>query len=131
MRMLLHITLTTRSPSQAVRTRGAVIEVAAALVLGSPSATLLIDPSGKVKMVATMEQIFCPAYCAVGHSFPQTSMVHSALEDAATAVGQTLAASDVIGAALSAPLSVLKMLPAFHSRGTAVYILCSRVLHRL
>ena len=83
---------------QAVRQRGAIVEAAAPVTLGSPSVNLLIEPTGAVKVLSTMEQIFCPAFRAVGHSFPQASVVHSALYDAASAIGKTLAQQAVIGA---------------------------------
>lgn len=83
---------------QAVRQRGAVLEAASPLPLGSPSVALLIEPDSSVRVVATMEQIFSPKYRVVGHSFPQVSVVHSALVDAATAVGAKLAEVSFVGA---------------------------------
>lgn len=83
---------------QAVREKGAVIESAATMVLGSPSACVLIEPTGGVKVVATMERMFHPTYCTVGHVFPQVSVTHSALAEAAAAIGDTLASIGFIGA---------------------------------
>jgi hypothetical protein len=40
---------------------------------GSPSVNLFIAPTGDVHVLATHEQIFCPAYRFVGASFPQSS----------------------------------------------------------
>lgn len=83
---------------QATRRRGAVIEAAAEAAIGSPSVSILVEPDASVRVIATMEQIFSPAFCAVGHTFPQTSVVHSAIVDAALAVGKQLAAVQYMGA---------------------------------
>jgi hypothetical protein len=90
---------------QAVRLRGAVVEAAAEVTLGSPTASILIEPDGTVRIIATMEQIFSPAYCCVGHTFPQTSVVHLALADAAAAIGKHLFAVRCIGVALCQQLA--------------------------
>jgi hypothetical protein len=82
---------------QAVREKGAVIEAAATTVLGSPSACVLVEPTGDVNVIATMERMFHPAYTTVGHVFPQVSVTHSALADAATAIGATLASIGFTG----------------------------------
>jgi hypothetical protein len=97
---------------QAVRERGAVVEAAAEVVLGSPTASILVEPSGSVRVVATMEQIFSPAYCCVGHTFPQTSVVHSAIADAALAVGDRLSAVRFMGVPLSPVCLCLVVGPA-------------------
>lgn len=82
---------------QATRRRGALIEAVAEAAVGSPSVSILVEPDASVRVIATMEQIFSPAFCAVGHTFPQTSVVHSAIVDAAQAVGKQLAAVQFIG----------------------------------
>ena len=79
------------------------------MVLGSPSACILVEPSGDVKVIATMERMFHPTYTIVGHVFPQVSVTHSALADAAAAIGETLASIGFIGALLS-DASVLTLL---------------------
>lgn len=52
---------------------------------------------GDVHVLATHEQIFCPAYRFVGASFPQSSVPHAALAAAATAVGESAARAGVSG----------------------------------
>jgi hypothetical protein len=74
------------------------------VALGSPTVSMLVDPEGAVNVIATMEQVFCPSYVAIGHSFPQASIVNSALVDAASAIGAQLAALSFIGALLSRSL---------------------------
>ena len=83
-----------------MRQKGAIIEAAASMVMGSPSACVLVEPSGHVKVIATMERMFHPTYTTVGHVFPQVSVTHSALADAATAIGDSLASIGFIGTLL-------------------------------
>lgn len=40
--------------------RGGVIEASPALVTGSPSVNLMVEPTGHVNVLSTHEQIFCP-----------------------------------------------------------------------
>lgn len=78
--------------------QGAVVEAAASHVLGSPSVAILVEPSKRVRVLVTTEQIFTPAYRTVGHSFPQSSVAPAPLADAAKAIGKHLAESAFIGA---------------------------------
>ena len=82
---------------QAVRQRGAVIEAAASTSLGSPTVSLLIEPTGAVRVVATMDQLFGARYRSTGHAFPQCTVVHGAIVDAATAVSKQLVAAGYVG----------------------------------
>jgi len=77
--------------------RGGVIEACPRMVTGSPSANVFIDPAGDCSVLSTQEQIFCPAYRYVGASFPQSSVPHSALCDAALAIGQACYRAGIIG----------------------------------
>ena len=77
--------------------RGGVVEACPESVTGSPSVNLFIAPTGDVHVLATHEQIFCPAYRFVGASFPQSSVPHAALAAAATAVGEAAARAGVSG----------------------------------
>ena len=95
---------------QAVREKGAMVEAAAPMTLGAPSAALFIEPTGAVKVIATMERVFQPAYTTVGHVFPQVSVTHSALADAATAVGDSLVGLGFMGAAMPSSWSRLVVL---------------------
>jgi hypothetical protein len=74
-----------------------VIEASPALVTGSPSVNLLIEPTGYVTVLSTHEQIFCPAYRFIGASFPQSSVPHAALAQAAEVVGLACFRSGIIG----------------------------------
>ncbi|KAK9811483.1 hypothetical protein WJX72_004683 [[Myrmecia] bisecta] len=82
---------------QAFRQRGGIIEACAGAVTGSPTVNLFIEPTGAVRVVSTHEQIFCPAYRVVGSSFPQSSVPHAALADAATAAGLACFKAKIIG----------------------------------
>jgi hypothetical protein len=99
---------------QAVRERGAVVEAAPPVTLGAPSAALFIEPTGTVKIVATMERVFQPAFVVVGHVFPQVSVTHTALSDAASAIGDSLAALGFLGAHFAAhsPRACMHGVPA-------------------
>jgi hypothetical protein len=77
--------------------RGGVVEACPVTVTGSPSVNLFIAPTGDVHVLATHEQIFCPAYRFVGASFPQSSVPHAPLAAAATAVGEAAARAGVSG----------------------------------
>jgi len=77
--------------------RGGVIEAVPAQVVGSPTVTATISPDGDVAVVATHEMVFCPAYQAIGSSFPQQSVPPGALSDAAEAVARSLYKSGIIG----------------------------------
>jgi hypothetical protein len=46
--------------------RGGVVEASPAVVTGSPSVNLLVEPTGHVTVLSTHEQIFCPAYRFIG-----------------------------------------------------------------
>lgn len=77
--------------------RGGVIEACPNVVVGSPQANLFIDPQGNVSVLSTHERIFAQPYRAVGSTFPQTSVPHRALLDAATAVGQACYRAGAVG----------------------------------
>lgn len=76
---------------------GGVIEASASLVVGSPYASLVILPNGEVRVMSSHELIFCPAYRCIGSAFPQSSVPHGALADAAAAVGAALYREGVLG----------------------------------
>ena len=67
------------------------------LVTGSPSANLLIKPNGAVAVLSTHEQIFAPNFCFIGAAFPQSSVPHEIVHDAALAIGQRCFEEGVIG----------------------------------
>ena len=77
--------------------RGGVVEACPEAVTGSPSACLFVSPTGEVHVLATHEQIFCPAYRFVGASFPQSSAPPPALAAAARAVGEAAYRAGVCG----------------------------------
>jgi len=76
---------------------GGVIESCPADVVGSPSVDLLVTPRGEAEVLATHETVFCPAYHAIGASFPQRSVPPSALADASEAVARSLHRAGVQG----------------------------------
>ena len=59
---------------------------------------ILLEPTGCVRVVATMEQLLCPAFRTVGHTFPQCSVAAAPLADAAKAIGKQLADARFVGA---------------------------------
>ena len=76
---------------------GCVVEAAPNEVLGSPSVSLMVEPTGDVRVLSACEQLFCPPYVCVGASFPQSSVPHKALAAAAEAVGVTCHSVGAIG----------------------------------
>ena len=67
---------------------------------------------GNCTVLSTQEQIFCPAYRYIGASFPQSSVPHAALCDAATAVGESML-----------PVSP-RSLPCFESISFRLFVCC-------
>jgi hypothetical protein len=59
-------------------------------VMGSPQVNLFIDPQGAIRVLSTHERVFCPAFRAVGSSFPQSSLPPTSLREVAVAVGEQL-----------------------------------------
>ncbi|GMH38300.1 hypothetical protein BSKO_06184 [Bryopsis sp. KO-2023] len=71
-----------------IRVRGAVLEAIPSSTTGCPSVNIFIEPVGSV---------FCPAHIPVGNSFPQCSVPHMALYDAAVAIGMVSRDLGIIG----------------------------------
>lgn len=88
---------TYRDYISALAVRGGVIEACPSRVVGSPQANLFVDPQGNVSVLSTHERIFSQPYRAVGSTFPQTSVPHRALLDAAAAVGGACYRAGAIG----------------------------------
>ena len=76
---------------------GCVVEAVPNELLGSPSASIFIEPTGKVSVVATHEQLFSTPFRYCGAIFPQQSVPHAAIRGAATAVGLELHKKGVYG----------------------------------
>eukprot|EP00854_Cymbomonas_tetramitiformis_P001341 gene1341-1940_t len=83
--------------AQAMLSRGGVIEGCPPMVTGSPSVNLMVEPTGRVQILSTHEQIFCPAYRFIGASFPQSSVPHAALAQASEVVGQACFRAGIVG----------------------------------
>ena len=77
--------------------QGGVVEGMPVWVTGSPSVNLLIKPNGAVAVLSTHEQIFAPNFCFIGAAFPQSSVPHEIVHDAALAIGQRCFEEGVIG----------------------------------
>ncbi|GFR40108.1 hypothetical protein Agub_g662, partial [Astrephomene gubernaculifera] len=77
--------------------RGGVLEGCPHMAVGSPCVNLFIDPAGAVTVLSTHEKIFCYPYRAVGTTFPQSSVPHRALYDAALAVGRSAYDAGLLG----------------------------------
>jgi len=75
---------------------GGVIEAAPLEIRSSPSVNLLVEPDGRVTVVSTQEQIM-RGFGFVGSSFPQTTVPHPALRDAALAIGRACFAKSIVG----------------------------------
>ncbi|KAG2501161.1 hypothetical protein HYH03_000976 [Edaphochlamys debaryana] len=88
---------TYRDYISALARRGGVLEGCPHMAVGSPCANLFIDPNGNVTILSTHEKIFCYPYRAVGTTFPQSSVPHRALYDAALAVGKSAYGAGLIG----------------------------------
>eukprot|EP00198_Chlamydomonas_reinhardtii_P001024 XP_001690359.1 predicted protein [Chlamydomonas reinhardtii] len=80
--------------------RGGVLEGCPHMAVGSPCVNLFIDPCGHVSVLSTHEKIFCYPYRAVGTTFPQSSVPHRALYDAALAVGRSAFEAGLVGHAM-------------------------------
>ena len=65
---------------------GGVIEACPPDVRGSPSANLLIEPTGAVTLISTQDQIFATPYRYCGTSFPQKTVPNAAIRGAALAI---------------------------------------------
>eukprot|EP00945_MAST-04E_sp_MAST-4E-sp1_P006243 g6243.t1 len=76
---------------------GGVIEACPLDVRGSPSANLLIEPSGSITLISTQDQIFATPFRYCGSSFPQRSVPHVAIRGAALAICQKLFDKGIIG----------------------------------
>lgn len=88
---------TYREYVSAIARRGGVLEACPHMAVGSPCANLFLDPSGNVTVLSTHEKIFCYPYRAVGTTFPQSSVPHRALYDAAMAVGRASYDAGLVG----------------------------------
>ena len=76
---------------------GCVVEALPNETVGSPSASLFIEPDGTVNVIATHEQIFSAPFKFCGSVFPQQSAPHAAVRGAATAIGNVLFKKGVYG----------------------------------
>jgi len=76
---------------------GGVIEACPPDVRGSPSANLLIEPTGAVTLISTQDQIFATPYRYCGTSFPQKTVPNAAIRGAALAICTKLFEKGVIG----------------------------------
>ncbi|KXZ47062.1 hypothetical protein GPECTOR_38g299 [Gonium pectorale] len=88
---------TYRDYMSALARRGGVLEGCPHMAVGSPCANMFIDPTGAVTVLSTHEKIFCYPYRAVGTTFPQSSVPHRALYDAALAVGRSAFEAGLLG----------------------------------
>jgi len=77
--------------------RGGVVEACPVCVVGSPQVNIFVDPLGHVALLSTHERIFTHPYRAVGNTFPQSSVPHRAILDAATSIGAACYRAGVIG----------------------------------
>ncbi len=76
---------------------GGVIEACPQDVRGSPSANLLIEPTGAVTLISTQDQIFATPYRYCGTSFPQKTVPNAAIRGAALAICTKLFEKGIIG----------------------------------
>ena len=76
---------------------GGVIEAYPEWMTGSPSVNLFIDPVGKISVQSTHESIYSPEFLFVAASFPQSSVPHRPLEDAARAIAKACFDRGIIG----------------------------------
>lgn len=76
---------------------GCVVEAAPSNINGCPSINLLIEPSGEVHVVSTMDRICPTPHTAVGAEFPQRSVPHAAISGAAQAICRALHRKGVCG----------------------------------
>ena len=76
---------------------GGCVEASPKEVLASPAANLFIEPNGEVNLLSIQEQIVYPQYVALGVVFPQTSVPHEAIRDAAMAVGAAAYRKKIMG----------------------------------
>eukprot|EP00741_Cyanophora_paradoxa_P021428 tig00021352_g20686.t1 len=80
---------------------GGVVEAAPPVVVGSPSANLLVEPDGTVSLLSTHQQLFLPGgpgpFCFGGALFPQQSVPHAAVREAALAIGRECHGKGLVG----------------------------------
>ncbi|GAX77423.1 hypothetical protein CEUSTIGMA_g4868.t1 [Chlamydomonas eustigma] len=88
---------TYRDFMSAVAARGGVIEACPDVVMGSPCVNLFVAPTGDTMLLSTHERVFVAPFRAVGSSFPQSSVPHAALAEAALSIGAACYRSGVIG----------------------------------
>lgn len=81
----------------AFATCGGVIEASPATVESSPSANLLIEPSGDITLVSTQEQLFAAPYACEVTLCPATSLPPGALKAAAMAVAKVCQSKGIMG----------------------------------
>ena len=77
---------------------GGVIEAVPNDVMGSPVANVFVHPgSGRVDLLSTCEQIFCPSYSAVGYAFPQQVVPHESVVEASQAIASAAFKAGAVG----------------------------------
>lgn len=76
---------------------GGCIEAVPSFVVASPTANLLVEPDGTVNLLSVVEQVFSPALCVLGCSFPQTTTPHQAIRDAALSIGAAAFRKKIMG----------------------------------
>eukprot|EP00756_Hemistasia_phaeocysticola_P027353 Hpha_TRINITY_DN16114_c4_g2::TRINITY_DN16114_c4_g2_i1::g.5597::m.5597 len=78
-------------------THGGVLEAVPSDVVSSPSANIFISPDGQVEVLSVQEQVLSPAYCSLGASYPQTTVPHAAVRDAALSIGGVCYQKKIMG----------------------------------
>lgn len=76
---------------------GGCIEAVPSRVLASPTANLFIEPDGTIQLLSVVEQVFSPSLSVLGCSFPQVSVPHEAIRDAALSIAQAAFQRRVMG----------------------------------
>eukprot|EP00742_Colponemidia_sp_Colp-10_P007009 GILJ01007522.1.p1 GENE.GILJ01007522.1~~GILJ01007522.1.p1 ORF type:complete len:1129 (-),score=134.43 GILJ01007522.1:199-3585(-) len=76
---------------------GGVIEAVPAHILGSPTASILVEPSGDIKLLSTADQLFSRPYVYAGAVIPQQSVSHKLICLKALSVGNILYDKGYIG----------------------------------
>lgn len=91
--------------SNGIERVGAVVEAAPSLdhVHASPSGNITIEPTGRVIVLSTQDQILAPvsaplyAFRAIGSTFPQASVPPAALNSALRAIGKACFRHGIVG----------------------------------
>eukprot|EP01062_Namystynia_karyoxenos_P008261 TRINITY_DN12903_c0_g1_i2.p1 TRINITY_DN12903_c0_g1~~TRINITY_DN12903_c0_g1_i2.p1 ORF type:complete len:950 (+),score=248.72 TRINITY_DN12903_c0_g1_i2:105-2954(+) len=82
---------------QDFNTHGGVLEAVPPDCVSSPTAHIFISPDGVVELLSVQEQMLSPQYCCTGVRWPQTSVPHEAVRDAALSVGSVCYQKKVMG----------------------------------